>query len=524
MSNVANLLASISRRPLLIQPEAAEMLLHRLAISDPRGMESESRLRAILRKVGMGRGPARAMEDDDYVPEEPKRSCYSPLWATQAYGEPDDEGFGWSLFNGIALMQVNTALSDEGESYCGAWYHGYDTIQAALVEALGDSRVKGVFMRAKSPGGVVSSRIQELAAFMRAARGGDKPIHVYADLAASAMYWVGSQGSRFSAGPSGLVGSIGAVITHEDWSEAYAKWGVKITSIEFPIGKTDGAYWKALSDAGREDLDSEIRECAANFFADVHAARPQLTPEVLAGLGARVFMGQNRDQTRSALALGLIDAVETEQQAFHALLNTVSGSISAPRPSTSPLIAAEGSRGGAQTPENQPQEAQMADKKAILAELSALRSALAAIPAAAAASREPIEARLKALKAEAKDAGATDAEIEPDEDDQAGDKTKEPGCSDANATAKAILDLPEADGREKVAKRLAFTPGMTIENAKAILADTPKSASFVAAMGSVSQPDLGPSGGAPKVEVKPMSADQVYAARREACEKSRHRG
>ena len=321
MTNPTALLARHTRRPLLLLPEAAEALVQRLAAADPRGMKSESRFLASLRKLNIFRPSA--MEDDEVgTPEPQKPACYSPLWAQQTYGEPEDEGFCWSLYRGAALFEVNTALSANGDYWCGTWYHGYDTLLAGFRDAANDARVKGMFVRMYCPGGVVAGGLQELAAYIRSIRAeaGGKPIHFYCDMACSAAYWIAAQGDRVVAPKVGLIGSIGAVIIHADYSGAYEEAGIKVEAIQFGEEKTAGASWKPLSESARTDLQAEIDECGHDFVADVAAGRPQLTADKLIATQARVFMGDHGDETRSGLALGFVDAIETEEQAFNALL------------------------------------------------------------------------------------------------------------------------------------------------------------------------------------------------------------
>lgn len=341
MTNAAHLATRYARRPLLLEPTAALEILRHIQASDPRGMRTEGRLDAVLRKIGLGKANGvrpvpLAMEDDDYAaaPAPTSPAAYIPLWAQQAYGEPEDEGFAWALIQGVATMQIDTAISDRGEFFCGQWFHGYDTLLAGMSEALADPRVGGLFIRMRSPGGVVAGGLDDLAAFMRAnrAQAGGKPIHVYADMAGSAAYWIAAQADRIVAPRVGLVGSIGAVILHEDYSGMLAKEGVVVTPIQFGDSKTDFAGWKALSAGALADIQTEIDQCGANFVADVTAGRPQLTAEALIATQARVFMAQHDDPTRSGLALGFVDAISSEQEAFAELLARVASPAAPAKP------------------------------------------------------------------------------------------------------------------------------------------------------------------------------------------------
>jgi capsid assembly protease len=334
MPNAALLASRYARRPLLIEPMAAEELANRVRALDERAFTRPGRLEALLRRVGLAGSAPRpmAMDDDDFPPPAPmeERLAYAPLWA----GDVEDTGYCWSLLEGVALMCADTPLVERGEDFCGVVYHGYDTLKAGIADAMADDRVKAVFLRLSSPGGVVAGGLADLAAFMRGVRAtgnaGGKPIWVYADMAASAAYWIAAQADRIVAPRVGLVGSIGAVIVHEDWSGALQKAGIVVTSVQFGANKTDGAWWKALSPAALADLTAEIGQCGRDFCADVTAGRPKLTVEALIATEARVFMAQHDDPDRSGLALGFVDAIQSEEEAFDALL----AEISAPRGSS----------------------------------------------------------------------------------------------------------------------------------------------------------------------------------------------
>ncbi|MFZ3007264.1 MAG: S49 family peptidase, partial [Phenylobacterium sp.] len=316
--------------------------------------------------------------------------AYTPLWAQQAYGAPEDQGFAWSLFNGVAFMQVDTAIGDRGEYYCGTWYHGYDTILAGMREALADSRVNGLFLRLCTPGGVVSGGLPALAEFIRESRAsaGGKPVHVYADMACSAGYWLGAQADRIASPRVGLIGSIGAVLVHEDASGWLEKNGVKVTAIQFGEQKTAGADWGPLTPEALADLQAEINQCGEDFIADVHAGRPQLTPEALLATQARVYMANHKDTSRSGQALAFVDAIESEEQAFNALLASLPTATSGPTPGFTPSSAANAQRGGPSASKESPMAATGPKTTPTLALLTAQRATLDAQIALASANSE----------------------------------------------------------------------------------------------------------------------------------------
>lgn len=409
MPDYASLAARYAGRPLLLTPSAARDLALRIRSVDPRAFSRPSRLDAFLRRVGLGHAPADSARtafawDDDgdgapFVPIE-ERLAYQPRWL----GEVEDTGFCWSLRDGVALMQCDSPLVERGDEFCGVVWHGYDTLLMAMREALADTRVRGVFLRLDTPGGVVAGGLSTLARFMREAReaAGGKPIWTYADMACSAGYWIAAQSDRIVAPSVGYVGSIGAVMVHESHAGSLEQDGVEISTIEFPEGgvKTDGAWWKALSESARAAWQADVNQVGALFLADVEAGRPNLTREQLLQLRADVFMAEHQDEGRSGVALGLADEIMDEEQAFAALVDHVSS-----EPVSGSQAGASGSRASAQS-----------EKEAVMA--TKPTAGRQARPAAQVAQAEKA-LRLAQANLEKAKAGATAAE--PDEDDDKDD-------------------------------------------------------------------------------------------------------
>ncbi|MFN3464727.1 MAG: S49 family peptidase, partial [Terricaulis sp.] len=321
-------IARYAGRPLLMTADAAQILARRALAIDPRALRRPGSALLDKPKSLLGRFASRfsfadpmAFDDDDFDAQTapPKPFGYAPSYASA----PEHEGFGWSLVDGIACLNVEGALLDRGFYACGEMFWGYDTIAQAMKEAMAESRVRGVFIRMDSPGGVVASGLEALTADMRAMREagntGGKPIFVYAECAASAAYWISAQADRIFAPPVGMVGSIGAVIVHEDYSSAYDKAGIKVTPIQFGAKKTDGASFKPLSEEALADLQSEIDAIGERFVADVTAGREFLGRDALIATQAACYMADHPERARSGLALGLVDELAREEQAFAAL-------------------------------------------------------------------------------------------------------------------------------------------------------------------------------------------------------------
>ncbi len=521
-------------RPLLMTEDAARYWAERVRGLDAKAFErprsgllnSPARFVEKLRARNPKAGKPAAMDDADAGESAPaKPSCYAPLYART----PTAEGFGWCLTEGIATMAIEGPIADRGFEFCGAYFPGYDTIAHTMREAMADPDVRGLFVRVNSPGGVVAGGISDLAAQMRndrAANGG-KPIWVYADMACSASYWIAAQADRIIAPKVGMVGSIGVVLVHEDISGALDKMGVQITTIEFPRGglKTDGAYWKALSEESIARLQAEIDQCGQLFLADVVAGRPTLTEQRQIDLRAGVYLGINNvDKNLSGVALGLVDEIAGEEAAFRALQKHVSGDLSI-SPAKGRAPAARGvHRAGAHKPKG-PKEANMASVKVLAASILAFT---AAAQKKALNDTEIVDGVQELL--DQRDApvdgdepdepaeGAEETSAEGDEEAAPGDDEEEDKDKTPAARAIAVTTSPEARGREKAAGKLAAKAAegkMTVKEARALLADMPKVGRLQAA---VPDPKLGRGGNSERASAAARHAaaldpNAIYAAR-----------
>jgi hypothetical protein len=165
------------------------------------------------------------------------------------------------------------------------------------------------------------------------------------------------------------------------------------------------------------------------------------------------------------LALGLIDTLQPD--VITALEHVIS-TIAAP------------AAGSAAIPESP------APTKQPEAEMALNTSKWAAIDASDASPEEKL-AKIRAIMDEDNEANAEGEDGMPDEDDvedaveDAAEGEQEPEAnanSGPMATAKAILALPEAKGRETLAQHLAFEPGMTVAKAQATLNAAPKASAL----------------------------------------------
>lgn len=153
-------------------------------------------------------------------------------------------------------------------------------VEADLETYAADPSVKAILLDINSPGGTVNG-VPEVAALVRKIN--DKKKVVSFGNAASAAYWIGSQGSEFlttSSAPA--IGSVGVFIPHLDRTGELKAKGISVEVIK--SGKYKGQIpGLPLSDDARAAMQAEVVDLHNEFKADVLAVRKTINPDDLEG-------------------------------------------------------------------------------------------------------------------------------------------------------------------------------------------------------------------------------------------------
>lgn len=190
---------------------------------------------------------------------------------------------------------------------------------AQLRQVVSDPTVKAIVIDIDSPGGNVDG-VDELSAEIFKARS-QKPIVAVANsMAASAAFWIASAASEVVVIPSGLVGSIGVVAMHRDFSKQIENEGVKITLISAGRFKTEGNELEPLGDEAREAIQKLADHFMGMFVRAVARNRDVPINEVRNGFGEGRLV-----TAKDAKSLGMIDRVETMDQTLKRLGSRGSG-------------------------------------------------------------------------------------------------------------------------------------------------------------------------------------------------------
>lgn len=386
-TTLANIADRVLNRPLLLHPDKAELILQALdgrIGAEPLGQLSPE----ASRFVG---GKAR----------------------------PDGGEFGLRKDGGVAIISIVGSLVNRG-AWIGAdsGLVSYEGIASQLAEAEADPDVRSVLLDIDSGGGeatgmsALASRITALDAV--------KPVVAFVnDVACSAAYGIASAAREIVVSPTSIVGSIGVLLVHMDYSKQLEAKGIKPTLIHAGANKVDGNPFEPLPVAVRDDMQTMVATFYDSFVDLVERGRAgALTSEQIRATEARTYIGAE------AIAIGLADRIASLDE----------------------VLAAMQQFNQAPTPD------QVADHQRSGFAMSKPNSAEAPQAQNAGVTQADHQTALEAARAEGVVAGK----------------------AEASARIKAILQADEAKGREAQAMAMALETEMSAKDAIKVLGVAPK--------------------------------------------------
>lgn len=236
-------------------------------------------------------------------------------------------GDGLEIKDGVATIRVRGMLiTNTGDDYTKYGLTGYNIIKDYLTQANDSPHVKQIVLDIDSHGGFIKG----LSDVLETIESMSKPITTHATgQMLSSAYWLGVSTNAIHAIKNAKIGSIGAYMTHADFSEKYAKEGVAIH--RFGSGKWKGAFDNriALSDDEKSRLQAMVDESAGKFMSHVAKMRGLSVQEIKSWEGdsfnASVALEKNLidsvgDDMNLSEALAELDKVKAENKAKDELL------------------------------------------------------------------------------------------------------------------------------------------------------------------------------------------------------------
>jgi len=317
--NLAEIRALMFNRPLLVTQDRA---LAALGVMGPK-----LDVRALVTGEGSALSidqlkakAAAAKSEVDDLPGDDQLRKYDYNWDTGAVVEKAP----YEVWNGIAIFDVRgTLMAEHGiDPYSGAT--GYDGLSRKARHARANPAVRGGVLDIDSGGGDVTGLAEAAAHFLAFAA--EKPLRaVIRGSGCSAAYYLAACAGpgNITAADYSVVGSIGAIMMHADFSKQLAEDGIEVTLITSDEHKADGSWTKPLAEDVHAKLQGMVSACAAGFIDHVASAR-QVDRAGIAAQQAAFFSGQ------AALDLGLVDKFMSWDDSMKEFAATVNASGSRP--------------------------------------------------------------------------------------------------------------------------------------------------------------------------------------------------
>lgn len=224
----------------------------------------------------------------------------------------------FAVVDNVAVIPVEGTLVHKG-SYVGqsSGQTSYEGLQAQVMRAGRDDRIKGIVYEFDTFGGLVAG-LAETAEMMRRVSQAKPTIAILTDFALSAGYYLASQQRQIVIPPQGMAGSIGTIMVHTDLSKRLENEGIKLTVLTSGARKADGHPAEPLADDTRDRLLAMMDRARESFAAAVGRGRgKRLTAQAALATEAETF------DDESALKAGLVDAVGFPNDAFAAFVAAV---------------------------------------------------------------------------------------------------------------------------------------------------------------------------------------------------------
>lgn len=224
---------------------------------------------------------------------------------------PEDQK-PYDVINGVAIIPIDGIIAKKMNLFT-KFSGGVSTQLLArdIKSALADPLVTSILLDIDSPGGTVDGT-EEIANLIYEARQEGKPIVAYTDgLMASAAYWIGAATDMiYISGETPMVGSIGVVTAHVDYSKYEEKIGVKTTEIYAGKYKRIASEYNPLSQDGRQYLQGQVDYLYSIFADKVASYRKDILSIPESGpipwAEGEIFTGNQ------AIVAGLVDGVSTK--------------------------------------------------------------------------------------------------------------------------------------------------------------------------------------------------------------------
>lgn len=271
-------------------------------------------------KTSMGIDEARAMADSIYSSVlwagtqqslDAARASTMQMIMAGVYDSPDEEDpedcpYNYELVGDIGVITIKGGLTNR-DSWVNRYYGlmSYNEIRAAFVYGAKDVNAKRLAMIVTSGGGAVEGC--DDTAQLIALIGQFKQVDTYAQgTMASAAFWIGMQGKKKVCSSTSLLGSIGVLMQHMEYSKLLKEMGISAEILRAGEFKALVNQIEPLTEAARKQAQTML-DATYNVFISAVASAYNTTAAI-----ADATMGQGREFVgQAAVDAGLASGVTT---------------------------------------------------------------------------------------------------------------------------------------------------------------------------------------------------------------------
>ncbi|MFZ5596736.1 MAG: signal peptide peptidase SppA [Bacillota bacterium] len=216
---------------------------------------------------------------------------------------PANGGLGAASGKGlVGIIEIEGVIS--GDYSTSALFEGSvtgaRTVAEQLREVSKDPDIKAVVLRINSPGGTPAASQEIAEEVNRLRESGVKVVTSMGDVAASGAYWIASSSDMIVADPGTITGSIGVIMSTQNYRGLYDKLGIEPQTVKSGEYKDMGSSDRPMTAEERKLFQAMVDDTYEQFVETVSKGR-KISPQAVRDLQGRALTG------RQALNAGLVD-------------------------------------------------------------------------------------------------------------------------------------------------------------------------------------------------------------------------
>lgn len=239
----------------------------------------------------------------------------------------------------IGQVSVVGDIVDYGDMYYDYEYYSYDhQWTLGYIDELADSAEnKGLLLYVDSPGGGIYESDELYLKLMEYKEKTGRPIWTYmAREACSGGYYIAMASDRIFCNRNGLTGSIGVILTLDDYTKFMQDLGIEQINISSGVNKAMGSANVKMTEDQQQILQSMVDESFEQFVDVVATGRNMAVDQVKALADGRVYT------PKQALKLQLIDEITTFEEMEQAFMTELGIDVVAAVPEEQKMNLADG--------------------------------------------------------------------------------------------------------------------------------------------------------------------------------------